>query len=312
MEYLLIDLTKIYDIPYAGKGDIKNHVHITRNSDTYEMFLITNGEVNIEQENISYNLKVNEVFFSKPDIPYGGNNQLSSAQFFWLHFKSKNGIKIIPEEETIQYITNPNYVILPQYLSLKNTDHIKVLLSELNSYFSELSPYKIKNSLLKAIFCELEYLYKNQLSNKSSKKFFDIIEYLTTNPNLNEFPTIKSLSEHFGYNEKYLTRLFKKNLGVSPKDLLINIKLGIAKSYLTDSNLEIKEIAYYLNYNEEYFLRLFKAKIGLTPTQYRKAITPDYSGYDKNIKSIITGVIKSYPDEVSAIKAQYERSKRDD
>ena len=63
MKYILIDLTKHFAIPDIGKGDIKNHVHITRNNDTYEMFFILNGELYLEQDNISYELKENDVFF---------------------------------------------------------------------------------------------------------------------------------------------------------------------------------------------------------------------------------------------------------
>lgn len=308
MKYILIDLTKHFAIPDIGKGDIKNHVHITRNNDTYEMFFILNGELYLEQDNISYELKENDVFFAEANSPYGGNNKLSTSQFYWIHFNSLDGIKMISLEEITLYIKNYNYVIIPQYFSLINSNHIRILLSEIRTFFEEKEPYKIKNSLFKAILNELEFLHNQNIKMpNSSKRFFDIVEYLVTNPNLNEFSSIKALAEHFGYNEKYLTRLFKKNLGVSPKDLLINIKLGIAKSYLSFSNIEIKQIAYYLNYNEVYFLKMFKSKVGLTPTQYRKTVTPDANGYNDNFKKILCGDIKVFSDEIHAIENQYKK-----
>lgn len=89
--------------------------------------------------------------------------------------------------------------------------------------------------------------------------------------------------------------------------MLINIKLGIAKSYLSFSNIEIKQIAYYLNYNEVYFLKMFKSKVGLTPTQYRKTVTPDANGYNDNFKKILCGDIKVFSDEIHAIENQYKK-----
>ena len=69
----------------------------------------------------------------------------------------------------------------------------------------------------------------------------------------------------------YISKLFKEEMGDSPINYLISIRLKKAASLLKDSNLTITEISSLTGYeNTYYFSRLFKKKYGVMPSQYRR------------------------------------------
>jgi len=68
----------------------------------------------------------------------------------------------------------------------------------------------------------------------------------------------------------YLSILFKKKLGVTFIDYLINLRLEKAKALLRDTALRTYEVAAGTGYSDpQYFSVCFKKYTGLTPTEYR-------------------------------------------
>lgn len=69
----------------------------------------------------------------------------------------------------------------------------------------------------------------------------------------------------------YLTKLFKKETGLSLSDYIINKRLLLAQQLLSSTDLSIVEIAQRAGFSySSYFVRIFKKKLGITPNQYRK------------------------------------------
>ncbi|MBB6670138.1 response regulator transcription factor [Cohnella nanjingensis] len=72
-------------------------------------------------------------------------------------------------------------------------------------------------------------------------------------------------------NPAYLSRLFRKETGLSLTDYIAQAKIERAKRLLTDTNDKISNIAEGLGYlHFSYFAKLFKKVTGLTPQEYRK------------------------------------------
>jgi two-component system, response regulator YesN len=70
---------------------------------------------------------------------------------------------------------------------------------------------------------------------------------------------------------KYLSRVFKEELGVGFKEYVLKVKMEDAKKILTNSEETINEISYKYGYkNTESFIKIFKKETGLTPTEYRE------------------------------------------
>ena len=82
---------------------------------------------------------------------------------------------------------------------------------------------------------------------------------------------VDTLCRELGYSRMQLSRLFKKNYGVSPHKYLIDYKLLYAANLLHSTDLKVIEIASVVGYAKlSQFNVNFKQKYGVTPSKYRK------------------------------------------
>ncbi|MFB5673389.1 helix-turn-helix transcriptional regulator [Paenibacillus terreus] len=83
--------------------------------------------------------------------------------------------------------------------------------------------------------------------------------------------TLEACSEKLNFHPVYLSRVFKKEMGVTFSEYLMEYRINIAKLWLKDSSLKINEIAERLSYtNATGFIRTFRKMTGMTPGQYRE------------------------------------------
>ncbi|RED63057.1 response regulator transcription factor [Cohnella lupini] len=72
-------------------------------------------------------------------------------------------------------------------------------------------------------------------------------------------------------NPAYLSRLFRKETGISLSDYITQLRIDHAKRYLIDTNDKVSNIAEGVGYiHFSYFAKLFKKVTGLSPQEYRK------------------------------------------
>ncbi|GGH71146.1 hypothetical protein GCM10008014_56260 [Paenibacillus silvae] len=111
-----------------------------------------------------------------------------------------------------------------------------------------------------------------QCSRKHRSHILEIRKYIEehyTNPDL----SLNYLSDLFDINPKYLSKLFKDELGEKFVDLLISHRIEKAKQLMQETDKAIQEISEevgYTNYNS--FNRAFKNVVGMAPSDYRKAM----------------------------------------
>ena len=72
MKYLVADLTAPVHHLTCAKAKFKETKHIWRTLDEHELFIVTEGELHIEQNGVKYLLKAGDVFISERRIPFGG------------------------------------------------------------------------------------------------------------------------------------------------------------------------------------------------------------------------------------------------
>ncbi|MBS7009882.1 AraC family transcriptional regulator [Anaerostipes sp.] len=123
-------------------------------------------------------------------------------------------------------------------------------------------------------------------SGKESELVKQAKDYLDENY-LNKI-TVKDISDLLFVSPFYLERIFKKNVGFSLNQYVINRKLGHAQILLTDTDDSVVKIAELVGYdNPGYFNQLFKKKFGITPGTYRKflgkIVSGDKKGQENNI-----------------------------
>ena len=81
----------------------------------------------------------------------------------------------------------------------------------------------------------------------------------------------EDIAKHVYLNPDYLTRIFKKETGMSISDYMQQCRLNYAKQLLTETNYTVSEIAVTVGYsNISYFSTIFKKVTCLNPIDYRK------------------------------------------
>ncbi len=83
-------------------------------------------------------------------------------------------------------------------------------------------------------------------------------------------PSVQDIADNIGLSERQLERLFKNNVGLSPKKYLSLIRLHNARSALKQANsCTLTDIAHMIGfYDQAHFNREFKNAIGITPGEY--------------------------------------------
>ena len=83
--------------------------------------------------------------------------------------------------------------------------------------------------------------------------------------------TVAELSAMCNISEAYFRRLFEAKFGVSPKEYIINKRIGYAKQILETGELSVNDTALLCGYSEPtHFSREFAVRVGVSPSEYKR------------------------------------------
>lgn len=81
------------------------------------------------------------------------------------------------------------------------------------------------------------------------------------------------IAAYVAVSESYLTRVFRRDLGITPWEYLTRLRMERAKNLLRGTALTITEIANRVGYNDgAYFSRVFHQETGRSPLAFRRAM----------------------------------------
>lgn len=101
-----------------------------------------------------------------------------------------------------------------------------------------------------------------------SKPIVTCIDYIYAH--IKERITIEDLAQYTGLSASYLSRLFKKETGISVSDYVREKKIEKAQHLLKFCDYSLIEVANYLSFSSQsHFIQLFKEFTGMTPKKYR-------------------------------------------
>jgi AraC-like DNA-binding protein len=96
-----------------------------------------------------------------------------------------------------------------------------------------------------------------------------VIEYI--HKNYTEQIAIGELARISGMSISLFERRFKEIFQITPRQYVIDIRLGIACKMMINSRLNIAQIAYECGfYDHSHFTRQFRKKFGISPKDYRR------------------------------------------
>ncbi len=79
------------------------------------------------------------------------------------------------------------------------------------------------------------------------------------------------MARDMGYSRTHFSRVFREQVGDSPKRFLIKTRIQRATEILRETTLQVQEVAEQLGYQDVFFFsRQFKREMGVAPSNYRE------------------------------------------
>lgn len=157
--------------------------------------------------------------------------------------------------------------------SWKGNNRLLELLDGLLAYGNDfVQEYEARIAvLLYEIIVELMHGSVNLQAGRTSllrQKMLKTADWIRAN--CRETITLKDMAEVAGYSEYYVSREFRRVMGVSPVDYLLECRIVQAKQLLTSTDWTMKRIAEWLGFSQSsYFIRKFRESHGITPEHFR-------------------------------------------
>ena len=163
-------------------------------------------------------------------------------------------------------------------------DRISIYLI-LKEIFANDSKDYIKTITLQALILNLIAIYLNYYQNRNNKKtpqkevdillesdlneFIEVVCYI--HAHLSEQITVKEICDQFNINKNKLNLIFKKIVGQTTGEFIINARIEKARILLEQADLSISEICYDIGLSSRsYFSVIFREQLGCHPSEYRK------------------------------------------
>lgn len=161
-------------------------------------------------------------------------------------------------------VTPENPII---HISLYN--ELQSIVEKIFALSNELS-FSSKISITALIYEFFSVLVQNSDNIKRNdpiKSALKIIDY-----NYSSQISVEQIAESLALNTSYFSRIFANQVGISPKQYLLNKRIERAKELLEMEEVSIGEVATSIGYEDQlYFSRIFKKHVGVSPNEYKKS-----------------------------------------
>ncbi len=234
-----------------------------RNSDTFALELVTDGEFHVVQQQ-RYHL-------------------LERGNLFFVHLRRGTSVGVlrsgVARTQTVS-LAGPQLERVLLTLGLEQLDQLRPTdFSALSGLFSNIEHELIRKEAdyeHRAAVLAYDLLLRLGAEagrRESDPQFAAIRQYIESH--LGEKLTLDQLAEKFRLSPSTLLRLFRKKLNDTPIHYIISRKILSAQQMLRYSEVPVKVIAAELGYqNALYFSAEFRKHTGVSPLHYRKNPTP--------------------------------------
>lgn len=240
-DYLKIEKDENFSFP--------THLH-----QCFELIILLSGEMEVIVDSKQYLLKEKESILVFP-------NQIHSLA----STKSEHVLCIFSPHLVQAYSTKISNKI-PINNKFNPDEYLIKALEKLEIASSSTEKKGVLYSLCAQFDKTAEYCKKQKESEKLLYKIFSFVE-----ENFSTDCSLSNLSKHIGYDYSYLSRYFKKAIGISFNSYVNHFRLSNACYVLENSNLPIIQCAFDSGFSSlRSFNRSFKQHLGVSPSQYKK------------------------------------------
>lgn len=233
----------------------------------YVIHFVKSGKGIFRIRGKEYEVHENQAFLIPPgETTYYEADREDPWEYCWF---GVNGIK------AYEYILNAGFSIQKPVREIECIDQIAACIENMLEahQLNFANDLKRKSELFKAIAILVEENSRMQgdvggYDYTGSVYVRQAIDYMTCF--YGKRIKISELADYIGVNRCYLTNSFKKVMGISPQEYLVNLRMDKAASLIRKTELSVSEIAQRVGYEDPLaFSKIFKQKYGVSPRKYR-------------------------------------------
>lgn len=282
--------------PYIIDGNVLNEQHdffpagyefFQRKVRFYEIQFITGekaGKLIIDGQH--YKPRKGDLFFRKPGMKLQGVAGFYSYNvcFDPVYDESRqhcyhSNIPFWASDENTMLPDGGYFDDLPIKYNTNRFNELEPLFSGIIQAFSDdrqTNQPRMKGALLlilKIIFEELDDTRARAnpsmaLENQTTKQYYEriMVSKQFIDQHLDHKLSLDTLAHGFGSSPGFFSRIFKKIIGITPFEYIIESRLILARHLLTTSGMSIEQVASACGFdNISYFYRIFKRRFQITP-----------------------------------------------
>lgn len=148
----------------------------------------------------------------------------------------------------------------PEKLSYERSDKAILKIDKMQN------PNHILLFLTNEVYKYAELVAQSKEKQNLSKIVRQSVDYIAEH--LSETITVEDLASQTSYNKEYFAKIFKKEMGQTLSDYILEQRINRAKQMILDGK-NSQDISYMLNFSSQsYFIKQFKKVTGVTPREY--------------------------------------------
>jgi AraC-like DNA-binding protein len=241
--------------------------HARRVLDSYELIFVTQGRLDMFEEDRPFSLVRNQTLLLSPGVRHGGLLPYTpDVNFYWVHFRVQD------------FPGQPAWVSVPKVATIGNPDTLTELFCRFISdqesgILDPLGASHLVSLMLCAISEDVEDEGGRRARHRDGDEQTALAESVQgyIDAHFPEPITTSTIAAALHYNPDYLERVFRARTNASILEALHQKRIGVSRASLhSEPGKNINEIAFECGYADPgYFRRMFKRLTGLTPREFR-------------------------------------------
>ena len=235
-----------------------------KNLSSFLIIYTISGNGRLTYQNETYELTAGTCsYINCMNYHYYETRKNSDWEFLWIHFNGSSALGYYEE------FTKNNFKILDieDRFLIEDIMRRMITINHKRNARAEIFTSRLIVDLL------TELLLQNYTSHVQNQYLPDYLVSVIKDidQNFRTKLSLDLLSKHHGISKFYLSKEFKKYVGITLNEYIINTRLSYSKELLKYSELSVGEIAYQSGMNNvSHFINLFKSRENVTPLAYRK------------------------------------------
>lgn len=298
MKCFEIDLNSAFKILLSSKEHlIPPRVHLTRRTNTYILYFVTQGTLEIKLNSKDFSLKKGDIYIFESGVTQAPSTPVD-CEYFYVHFECSIHPLEFSEEQLLCEIGHKNsafsnaefldygrydhmIAILPQEMHVEDSEIFDYLVNEFKKSKLHVWNLNIEQRLelcqnIALLFVKLERLFadsfttsKNDRHFQSAAKVKQIADFVERN--YNKALTSEDIENEFSLSYDHANRLFKQRMGMSIISYRNRLRIEKAKILLQTTDSSMEEISDQVGFCDKYyFSKFFKKSVGISPTHFKR------------------------------------------